>query len=292
MRFYFRVFFLVHCLFLSNTAVATSLFHSYITDLSPPYYCKLKLKSARGVSLDTKHNYQFSGICSIKIPVGNKWIYQNVWVELLGDWNGETNEAYETTTFSSNQGTVLVHLKCDDDPWITKAQCALVGYQNNTQYTNLGGVFNPRTGQYPPFEIITGQYPPLARNQAILKEAIALSILTATKEATAAHNAFTKLFGSDSTLNNLSDSKAVVQKRVTRVFKKPRFGNLRVDCCLKMNKECGKPAADRYCRSRGFKQSVNCRIDPSRCAPTFILGTQTVCTQPYCKGFDEVECAN
>jgi hypothetical protein len=196
---YFRSIATILLLSFSHLAAATSIFHGMVTDLSPPYICKLKLTGARGVSLDTKHNYRFSGICSIKIPVGNRWIYQNVWVDTLADWNTQTNEGFETTTLYNNMGTVSVQVKCDDDPWLTKAQCALVGYQNTTQFSNLSGVYNARTGQYPPFEIATGQYPPLARNQAILKEAIAMSIITARQEVNTAHTAFLQTFNNGQT---------------------------------------------------------------------------------------------
>lgn len=290
MQFYVRglLFFILSVC--SFTASSTSIFHSYVTDLSPPYICKLKLKSAKGVSLDTKHSYQFSGICSIKLPIGNTWIYQNVWVDTVASWNAETNEGFETTTLYNNQGAVVAQLKCDDDPWLTKAQCALVGYQNSTQFTNLGGVFNARTGQYPPFEILTGQYPPLARNQAIMQEAIALSILSATQEAAAAHTAFNQTFGNQTPIP--AEFRKQTVKRKTRCFSKPKIGNIRLDACLKMNSSCGKPAADRFCQYMGYKQSISCRIDNARCTPTFIIGTQTVCNKSFCKGFDQVTCSN
>lgn len=290
MFFTFRTFAISLIFLFSLQTSATSIFHSFITDLSPPYDCRLKLKSARGVSLGTTHNYQFSGLCSIKIPVGNTWIYQNVWVDTFADWNGDTNEAFETTTLSGGQGTVSVEMRCDDDPWLTKSQCALVGYKNNTQFTNLGGVYNPQIGQYPPYETNLGQFPPLARNQAILKEAIAMSILTAKQEAAAAHAAFIQAFGG--TQPATVTVQPPVRKRITKIYKQPKIGSLRVDCCLSMNKDCGKPAADRYCRSLGHKESVNCKLSTGRCTPTFILGTQTICTSPLCKGFEEVECAN
>lgn len=290
MRFNFRILILMVSLIFSSPTWSTSLFHGYITDLSPPYICKLKLKKARGVSLETKHGYQFSGICSIKIPVGNTWIYQNVWVDVLADWNGETNEGFETATLTNNQGAVLVQLKCDDDPWLTKAQCSLVGYENNTQFSNLGGVFNPRTGQYPPFEISTGQYPPLARNQAILKEAIALSLLTASQEAAAAHAQFDQTFGQAQISVPAITPRSPIRKRLTQIFKKPKVGNVRLDSCLRLNQDCGKPAADEYCRSKGFRHSANCKVDTQPCSPTFIIGSQTISTQSFCKGFDEIEC--
>jgi hypothetical protein len=282
-----RSFLILVFLLFSNYVFATSTFQSYITDLSPPYFCKLKLKSANGVSLDTKHSYQFSGICSIKIPVGNTWIYQDVWVDLHGDWNGQTNEALETTTLFNNQGSVVIQLKCDDDPWLTKAQCSLVGYQNNTQFSNLGGVYNERNGQYPPFQIMTGQYPPLGRNQAITKEAISLSLLSATQQAAAARAQFEQTFGS---IRAQPKVEAQPTTRVRKIFKQPRVGKVRLNCCLKMNQECGKPAADEYCRSIGYQRSSSCKMDNNGCSPTFLIGTKSVCNQPFSKGFEEVEC--
>ncbi len=173
---------------------ASSFFHGSITDLSPPYFCKLKLTAAKGVGIENQRTYQFRGICSIKIPIGNTWIYQNVWVDLLANWNNETKEGSEITTLYNNLGNVVIQLRCDDDPWLTKSQCALVGYQNNTQFTNLGGAYNARTGQYPFFETMTGQYPPLARNQAIFQEALILSVNTARQEVRAANAQFQAAF--------------------------------------------------------------------------------------------------
>lgn len=279
--------------FVLTPTFAASLFHSYITDLSPPYICKLKLKNATGVSIDPNHTYQFSGICSIKLPVGNTWIYQNVWVDTQAQWNGQTNDALETTTLANNMGTVVAQLKCDDDPWITKGQCALLGYQNNTQFTNLGGVYNARTGQYPPFEIITGQYPPLARNQAILREAIVLSILSARQEAATAHAAFNQTFGQ--TKIEPTKEAPIVTKPSRRplfkcIFRKPRVGKTRLDVCLKLNTNCGKPAADRFCESMGYRYALNCKVDNVASPPTFIIGTGKICNQSFCKGFEMIEC--
>lgn len=279
---------------ISNSSFGASLFHSYITDLSPPYICKLKLKAATGVSIDTKHTYQFSGICSIKIPVGNTWIYQNVWVDTMGQWDGTTNDAVETTTLSNNMGTVVAQLKCDDDPWISKGQCALLGYQNNTQFTNFSGVYNPRTGLYPTFETITGQYPPLARNQAILREAMVLSVLAAKQQAAAAHAAFNQTFGRPQIVESQPPAMTPVRKPIrrptTKIFYKPKIGNLRLDVCLKLNQDCGKPAADAFCQSMGYQRALSCKLDTERSTPTFVIGTHTICNQSFCKGFEMIEC--
>jgi hypothetical protein len=290
-----RIVIFLLCIISSCSSSAASLFHSYITDLSPPYICKFKLKDAHGVSIDTKHDYGFSGICSIKLPTGNSWVYQNVWVDLVATWNAQTNEGYEVAKFNNDLGTVIVQLKCDDDPWLTKAQCAIIGYQNNTTFTNLSGVYNARTGQIPPFQTSTGQYPPLARNQAILREAIALSVWNARQEAAAAHTAFNQTFLNQQpgVTNQTSIIKnPVIKKRITRIFKKPKVNTIRLDVCLELNKNCGKPAADRFCQLMGYRRSVNCVIDSEPSTPTFIIGTQTICNQRFCKAFDEIECGN
>lgn len=285
--------------FVLSPAFGASLFHSSVADLSPPYICKLKLKQATGVSLDTTHTYKFSGICSVKIPVGNTWIYQNVWVDTQGKWDATTNQAQETTTLAGDMGTVVAQLRCDDDPWITKGQCALLGYQNNTQFTNFGGVFNARTGQYPPFEIITGQYPPLARNQAILREAIVLSIIDARQQAAAAHLAFNQTFPQRPpepvvipVVRSAPAPAPMIKKPrcETRLFRKPKVGNVRLDVCLTLNKNCGKPAADRFCQSMGYRRALNCKLDNERTVPTFIIGTESLCNQSFCRGFEIIEC--
>ncbi len=297
MHLYLRFLFCLLLFAESNPIFGTSIFHSYVTDLSPPYSCKLKLRSARGVSLDKKHSYYFNGICSIKLPIGNAWIYQNVWAEINADWDEETNEGMEVTTFNNNLGTVIVEVKCDGDPWLTKSQCALVGYQNNTNFSNLGGVFNERNGQYPPFEILTGQYPPLARNQAIKEEAIALSLLAAGQEAKAAHAAFNQTFPAQQISPPIKERKIVEKRSIrrkphTQVFNCPRIDNVRVDYCLRLNSECGKPAADLYCRRMGYKQAVDCKIESLGGRPTFMLGTQTVSNHRDAKGFSEIICGN
>lgn len=286
--------------FVVSPAFGASFFHSFVTDLNPPYICKLKLKDASGVSIDTKHTYKFTGICSIKIPVGNSYIYQNVWVETNATWDSKSNDASEQTTLANNLGTVNVTFKCDDDPWLTKGQCAILGYQNNTQFTNLSGVYNARNGQYPPFETSTGQYPPLARNQAILREAIVLSVIHARQEANQAQAAFNQTFGQSiepapapvapPAPVTTKIVKKVAPRCITRIFYKPRMSGLRLDVCLKLNRDCGKPAADRFCQAMGYRRALSCKLDNTPSTPTFIIGTQAICRQSFCKGFEMIEC--
>lgn len=271
-------------LLITLNVTADSVFHSMVSDLNPPYYCKLKLKAARGVPFDPKHNYEFNGICTVRIPAGNTIITQDLWVEIAAQWDRETNTATEQTNIvggDGNRGSIQVVLRCQDDPWLSKSPCVLDSMVNNTNFSNFGKVYNPRNGLYSPFVIFTGQYPPLARNQAIYQEALVLSIATAQREIAMAQQSFSQAFPYRAPEPRLLPK---------RTFKKPVFRGYRVDCCLRMNKYCGKPAADAWCRSQGYRRSSNCKIDPNKCSPTYLFGTQSICTQPFCKGFDEVEC--
>lgn len=275
--------FIFLCVF-NYCSFADSVFHSMVSDLNPPYFCKLKLTSARGIPFSSKHTYGFTGICTVRLPVGNTVITQDLWVDLIGDWDSETHTATEQTNVlagDGNRGNIQAVMRCVDDPWLTKAPCVLDTLVNNTNFSNFGKVYNPRNGVYPPFIILTGQYPPLARNQAIYQEALALSIATAEREVAAAQQRFQQTF-------TVSD--VVYQPKPRRVFKKPVYKGYRVDCCLRVNKDCGKPAADAWCRSQGYRRSSNCKIDAVKCLPTFLFGTQSLCNQTLCKGFDEVEC--
>lgn len=278
------IFFSTILLLLVNLSTrADSVFHSMVSDLNPPYFCKLKLNTARGVPFSPKHTYGFSGICTVRLPVGNSVITQDLWVDLIGEWDAETHTATEQTNIiagDGNRGNLQAIMRCVDDPWLTKAPCVLDSFVNNSNFSNFSKVYNPRNGVYPPFTIFTGQYPPLARNQAIYQEALALSIATAEREVAAAQQRFDQTF----------QTRVVYQPKPKRVFKKPIFKGYRVDCCLRMNKSCGKPAADAWCRSQGYRHSSNCKIDSNKCSPTYLFGTQSLCTQPFCKGFDEVEC--
>jgi hypothetical protein len=284
-------------LFLCQVLRADSIFHTLVTDLNPPYFCKLKLTDAKGVSIEPKREYNFRGVCSVKLPIGNTWIYQNIWVELTANWDDQIKSGTESTLIvggDGNRGNVQIALKCDNDPWLTKAQCVIDSLQNNTNFSNFGKIFNPHNGLYPPFEIITGQYPPLARNQAILHEAIAFSVMNAEREAAAAHQAFQQAFGpigNGNAVNNQTMTPITPRKR-RQIYKKPRFKGYRVDCCLKLNQDCGKPAADMFCQSMGYSHATNCKIDNSPCMPTYIMGNHTICNRSFCKGFDEVECAD
>ena len=80
----------------------------------------------------------------------------------------------------------------------------------------------------------------------------------------------------------------------TQVFYQPKFMGNRLDICVDWGQGCGKPAADKYCQSKGFAQSAAFSIDYDigLSQPTRLQKTGAVCDQAYCDGFKAIKCGN
>lgn len=71
----------------------------------------------------------------------------------------------------------------------------------------------------------------------------------------------------------------------TNLFLNPAY---RVDHCLSFGRDCGKPAADRFCRDNGYRSAAEWDTAPA--SPTLVLGTKEICAGSYCVGFTRVRC--
>jgi hypothetical protein len=74
----------------------------------------------------------------------------------------------------------------------------------------------------------------------------------------------------------------------------PRVGGRPVDWCLVPARQCGKPAADRYCQMRNMGTAVAFRGERST-ERTHILGTGGVCDLTkfdHCDRFAVIVCNN
>ncbi|MGB8818695.1 MAG: hypothetical protein WCC66_12320 [Rhizobiaceae bacterium] len=78
----------------------------------------------------------------------------------------------------------------------------------------------------------------------------------------------------------------------TQSFSNPKVGAQRLDLCLNWGAGCGKPAADAWCASKGFDDSIghNVANDIGAVSPTRLITTGAVCDQGYCDGFSQVTC--
>lgn len=74
----------------------------------------------------------------------------------------------------------------------------------------------------------------------------------------------------------------------TNVFHNPTHQGYRIDRCWTWGRDCDKPAADRFCRDRGFAGASSWQWEYVR--PTYILGTGQICDADFCGGFSLIEC--
>jgi hypothetical protein len=76
-----------------------------------------------------------------------------------------------------------------------------------------------------------------------------------------------------------------------RIFVNPAWKGYRLDACLTWAKDCGQPAADAFCRTEGYARSFFSVLDPqSGYAHTRLIGTDQVCRENFCTGFQVIIC--
>lgn len=75
-------------------------------------------------------------------------------------------------------------------------------------------------------------------------------------------------------------------------YTSPKVGSQALDLCLSWGANCGKPAADAWCVTKGYTESTGHVVahNIGASTPTRLLSTGAVCDQPYCDGFAEVTC--
>jgi hypothetical protein len=76
-----------------------------------------------------------------------------------------------------------------------------------------------------------------------------------------------------------------------RVFVNPVWKDQRLDACVQWATNCGKPAADAFCKSKGFSESFEAELDAQPgYAPTRLIGTDQICKESFCTGFQQIIC--
>jgi len=86
---------------------------------------------------------------------------------------------------------------------------------------------------------------------------------------------------------------ASVAQAETVTFDNPKVGSQPLDLCLDWGEGCGKPAADAWCVSSGFDESVAHVVAENigLSTPTRLISTGAVCDQEFCDGIAQVTCA-
>lgn len=75
----------------------------------------------------------------------------------------------------------------------------------------------------------------------------------------------------------------------TRTFIQPTVNGIRLDWCRVWGNECGKPAADAFCTSQGFRNAADHPID-ANIGRTWVMGDARECNDPNCDGFTRIVC--
>jgi len=81
--------------------------------------------------------------------------------------------------------------------------------------------------------------------------------------------------------------------KAPKIFDKPMYNGKRLAWCHDFDADCGKPAADAFCKVNGFTAASEFSLDPhiGDVAPTRSIGSGAVCDQAPCDGFKLIACA-
>lgn len=76
-----------------------------------------------------------------------------------------------------------------------------------------------------------------------------------------------------------------------RVFANPVWKDRRLDVCLRWGADCGKPAADAFCRANGYSDALHAVPDAKPgYASTRVISRDQICDKPFCRGFQQIIC--
>lgn len=78
----------------------------------------------------------------------------------------------------------------------------------------------------------------------------------------------------------------------SHVFQNPMWRGYRLDWCRQWATDCGKGAADAFCRAKGYQKAKSWEQDPNigRHSPTYVIETGQICKENSCDGFRHIEC--
>jgi hypothetical protein len=76
-----------------------------------------------------------------------------------------------------------------------------------------------------------------------------------------------------------------------RIFANPAWKGHRLDFCQQWGTNCGKPAADAFCRNKGFSQALHAEPDAKPgYSSTRVISSDQICDKPFCRGFQQIIC--
>jgi len=84
----------------------------------------------------------------------------------------------------------------------------------------------------------------------------------------------------------------VKKPKVVKVFSVPRHKGFYLDWCRVFEGQCGKPAAQAFCKSRGYKKVINFKKRNHAPGKTMTISQNAVCNPQYhrCDTFKWIKC--
>lgn len=78
----------------------------------------------------------------------------------------------------------------------------------------------------------------------------------------------------------------------TKTFAEPMFGGYRLDACYAGVTRCEQETATEWCKSQGYVKATQFEMDNvgARGIQTKQIGSQIVCSAPYCGSFKYITC--
>lgn len=70
----------------------------------------------------------------------------------------------------------------------------------------------------------------------------------------------------------------------------PKVGGYALDYCKNWAKDCGKPAADAFCKSQGYFAALDYKVQNDT-PPTKVIGSGQICNASFCDRINWVKCA-
>ncbi|MCB0418097.1 MAG: hypothetical protein KDD39_10625 [Bdellovibrionales bacterium] len=77
-------------------------------------------------------------------------------------------------------------------------------------------------------------------------------------------------------------------RKLNETILKPKYRGDRLDWCADFGTQCGKPAADLYCKKQGWTAAYDYAQDPNIGRTRLI--NDAVCEDSYCDGFKYIKC--
>lgn len=78
----------------------------------------------------------------------------------------------------------------------------------------------------------------------------------------------------------------------TKSYPDPMYKGARLDFCRVWGSECGQPAADAFCKKKGFASAATFKQDEDPGAPTKVISSGQVCNDDTCSAFSTITCTD